>query len=279
MVPERAVAVVQLLRFENVLFVVLLAWIGLGVGDAPPDARTAIAVIATVVGTLAAGNVVNDLVDEELDRVGKPGRPLPSGRVSRRFAGQLLAMSVAVALAGIVILPNMLVRTVAVGMLALAFLYSVVLKSVPLVGNLGVALEVALVLGLAALATGGVTPEVGALALVIFVSYLVYEYAKTARDRWHDVLFVKTAATAWRGSLVWRFFVGLLVLDAVVLSAAAVSGSVEGRVLVALALPVLPFVWFAMASRHEKNLDGIGPTAQAAKLLFVPALGAMALWL
>ena len=37
----------------------------------------------------AAGIVLNDPFDLEIDRVERPGRPLPSGRVSRRFAAWL----------------------------------------------------------------------------------------------------------------------------------------------------------------------------------------------
>ena len=37
----------------------------------------------------AAGIALNDVFDYEIDRVERPNRPLPSGRVSRRFASVL----------------------------------------------------------------------------------------------------------------------------------------------------------------------------------------------
>jgi len=49
----------------------------------------------------AAGIALNDVCDYEIDRVERPGRPLPSGAVSRRFAailgGTLLALGTALA--------------------------------------------------------------------------------------------------------------------------------------------------------------------------------------
>jgi 4-hydroxybenzoate polyprenyltransferase len=43
----------------------------------------------------AAGIVLNDLCDIEIDRVERPNRPLPSGRVSRRFAAALAGVLIA----------------------------------------------------------------------------------------------------------------------------------------------------------------------------------------
>ncbi len=42
--------------------------------------------VAAGVATYAAGMILNDVFDYEVDRLERPGRPLPSGRVSRRLA-------------------------------------------------------------------------------------------------------------------------------------------------------------------------------------------------
>lgn len=62
--------VLQLVRIENVLFVAVLAWVGLGSGrNAEPVSRSVI-VILTVTAILAADNITNDIVDQQIDQVG-----------------------------------------------------------------------------------------------------------------------------------------------------------------------------------------------------------------
>jgi len=273
------VAVLQLVRIENVLFVAVLAWVGLGAGPEADFAEHGLTVIVTITAILAAGNIVNDIIDEKLDRVGKPWRPLPSGRVSRRAAFVLLGATSLVAVVGIGMLPGIAESSLAVFMLAVAFLYSIVLKGVPLVGNLSVALDVALVLLLAAMAADRLTSSMVWVGLVIMNSYLIYEFAKTARDRWHDRLFVKTAAVRWKNDTVWRIFVALVTIHLVLVGSAIAFLRLDPRLLVALALPIVPFAAYGYAHRADRDLDRVGSTVRASKLLFVPTLLAMALWL
>jgi len=97
-------------------------------------------VCAVVAGTLvaAAGNVVNDYFDADIDRINKPRRPIPSGRMtraeSRRYYSLLTLLAlVAGAAAGAGVL-----AVTAVWSLAL-YVYSAALKSRCLLGNLAVA--------------------------------------------------------------------------------------------------------------------------------------------
>ena len=101
--------------------------------------------LAGVSGALvgAGGNAINDAYDVEIDRVNKPWRPIPSGRVSRReafgFALALLGAGVLVALA--IGWAAVLVAVVASLFLVL---YSARLKRTVLWGNLSVSLVSAL---------------------------------------------------------------------------------------------------------------------------------------
>src|SRR6266581_4496360 len=54
--------------------------------------------ILTSMSVYAAGIALNDVFDVELDRVERPGRPLPSGRVSIRFAKGLAVFLLAIGL-------------------------------------------------------------------------------------------------------------------------------------------------------------------------------------
>ena len=114
---------------------ILAGWAAAGGGS--PQRAVLCAVIA---GTLvaAAGNVVNDMFDADIDRINKPRRPIPSGRItpaeSRRYYALLTAAAlVAGGFAGAAVL-----AVVAVWSAAL-YVYSAVLKSRFLLGNLTVA--------------------------------------------------------------------------------------------------------------------------------------------
>ena len=87
----------------------------------------------------AVGNAWNDIRDVAADRVNRPTRPLPSGRVSRGtadfilFAGTLLGVAAAALVSGRQVLA-------ALAALAVMFVYSPLLKPRPFVGNVAVAL-------------------------------------------------------------------------------------------------------------------------------------------
>ena len=111
---------------------ILVGWTLAGAG--PPGLAVALAVLAGTLVT-AAGNVVNDYFDCEIDRINKPRRPIPSGRITRResyrFAWLLaLAALVAVAFSGWAAF-----LAVALWWLCL-YVYSAHLKTRLLLGNL-----------------------------------------------------------------------------------------------------------------------------------------------
>ena len=130
---------------------------------------------------LAFGNVVNDIVDQDADRMGKAGRPLPSGRVSTPQASRLAAALLAGALGiTLVTTPGQLLF-VAV-MAGVAALYTVFLKRVPLLGNAVFAGQCGATLVFGAQAAGGVSRLTVAAALLVAVGILCVEVAKTVED-------------------------------------------------------------------------------------------------
>lgn len=115
--------------------VVLAGWAAAGGG--PADVALAWAMTASVLAA-AAGNVLNDYFDADIDRINKPRRPIPSGRMQRgecrRYAAFLALASLgAAALAGAPMLSVVLVWHVVL------YTYSAVLKSRLLLGNVAVA--------------------------------------------------------------------------------------------------------------------------------------------
>jgi geranylgeranylglycerol-phosphate geranylgeranyltransferase len=100
--------------------------------------RGALLLAAAAVSAAAYGNVVNDLLDVETDRVSHPGRPLVTGAMrtgaAAVFAAALAALSLACAAAA-----SAFHVTAALIPLALLTLYSIYFKRTRLVGNIIVA--------------------------------------------------------------------------------------------------------------------------------------------
>jgi geranylgeranylglycerol-phosphate geranylgeranyltransferase len=86
----------------------------------------------------AAGNVINDFFDAEIDSINRPDRPIPSGAVSR---GAALGFAVTLFLAGILVsfFTNSLCIGIAIFNAFLLIAYAAKLKSTPLIGNIVVA--------------------------------------------------------------------------------------------------------------------------------------------
>lgn len=96
---------------------------------------------AAVSGALAAagGNVINDIFDVEIDRINRPGRPLPSGGISLRkaFLLYIILIILSAASASRVSFEALLID---ISALMLLFLYSYKFKKIILLGNFTVAI-------------------------------------------------------------------------------------------------------------------------------------------
>jgi len=133
----------------------------------------------------AAGNIVNDLVDTEIDRINKPGRIMARGALSRRFA---LVAAVILNMVAVAVALTVGWEVTAVGLLAIGLLtaYNLRLKQIPLLGNVVIAL-----LGAMTFLTGGLAVDPagsfrlpGPLipAVFAFLFHLVREIIKDVED-------------------------------------------------------------------------------------------------
>jgi geranylgeranylglycerol-phosphate geranylgeranyltransferase len=86
----------------------------------------------------AAGNVINDFFDAEIDAINRPDRPIPSGEVSR---GAARGFAITLFLAGILVsfFTNSLCITIAIFNTLLLVAYASKLKRTPFIGNIVVA--------------------------------------------------------------------------------------------------------------------------------------------
>jgi geranylgeranylglycerol-phosphate geranylgeranyltransferase len=83
----------------------------------------------------AAGNVINDIYDHSADLINKPGRPIPSGKITNKEALYLYYSIILISLILAYFL-NFIIFVIILLAHFLLVLYSIRLKKIPLLGNL-----------------------------------------------------------------------------------------------------------------------------------------------
>jgi len=127
------------------------------------------------------GNVINDYFDVEIDRVNKPRRPLPSGRLSARSAVRFYALATAALTVTIIATQSARVSIVLVAWEILLFTYAARIKRVPVLGNLVVASVTSSAFWFGSMLAG--SPAASAMPVAIaFMFVMSREVIKSAED-------------------------------------------------------------------------------------------------
>ncbi len=129
---------------------------------------------------MAAGNIINDIFDIEIDKVNRPDRPLPSGKLSYKGALALyfIYLLLSLILSWFINLPAFIIVVVTNFLL---YLYSKYLKRIPLVGNILVAFFTGLVFIYGGVAVGN--PSAAIIpATFAFLINLIREIVKDMQD-------------------------------------------------------------------------------------------------
>jgi len=136
---RNASAYVELLRLNNGILAVLGIIIGAIVAGAFLPSTTLQIVLAIIAAFLinGAGNVVNDYFDYRIDKVNRPNRPIPSGRIKRSSVAVYFAVLIAVSLMLAYFVSRDFLYLAVINSLV-SFVYSWKLKGTPLVGNAAV---------------------------------------------------------------------------------------------------------------------------------------------
>lgn len=259
----------RLLRAENALLAGCLCLGGAQLSGGSVTSGSTSAAVLVVALTVAFGNVVNDILDHNLDAIGKPWRPLPSNRISRATARRIATLLAICTVATALVLP-MKLAVFAWCMLALAYVYSRLLKRLPLVGNITVATQTAATLPFGAAVAEGITAPVLAFSGVVAAGMLLFEVGKTASDRWHEQGSIRTIATVIRPHQLWLLMLGLEILC---LGALASYGAMSGRkviVPIVLGAPLVPIFLFHWRARARQfDLDDIEGALDRSKDLWV----------
>ena len=182
---ERPRGLLELTRPGNAVVAGILTGIGAfvaGAGDVAalfvdtsPTVRAAAAVLATVFA-VGAGNAINDYFDREIDRVNRPGRPIPRGAVSPRVALAFAVVLFLVATGLALVLPALAVGIAAFNLAALVA-YTELFKGLPGVGNVVVAY-----LGGSTFLFGGALGPVVVLAALAALATFAREVVKDVED-------------------------------------------------------------------------------------------------
>jgi geranylgeranylglycerol-phosphate geranylgeranyltransferase len=155
---------------------------------------------AAAFAAAGAANALNDRMDVAADRINRPDRPVPSARVSLRAAVRTACWS---GIAAVALAAGAGLRAVALVLawLVLTALYSLVLKGIPLVGNVAVALVASTPFLMGGFSQGRHAPALVPCALA-FLVHLAREIVKDVEDAAGDeaagvrTLAVRLGATA-----------------------------------------------------------------------------------
>jgi len=204
-----------------------------------------ILLMAVVILVTAAGNVINDYFDAEIDAINRPSRPIPSGTVSRRSAGVYAAI---LFIAGVAIsgFTTPVCFGIAVFNALLLVAYAAKLKSTPFFGNVSVSyLSASIFLFGGAFAGYTYLPAMLPVATITFLAMLARELLKDAEDIEGDkaggadtlpirIGVKKTAIIAFACTVFaviasaipyfwwgWPYLAGIAVVDIIILASAA----------------------------------------------------------
>ncbi len=171
---------IKILRPLNGLITSLTVWISYFIAGGEFNQLNGI--LAAAAGFFFNGfaNSVNDIIDIEIDRINRPDRPLPSGRMSRKSA---IIESVILGLSALLLSASLGIKTSVIGLIAVfcMLIYNIKLKHTPLWGNIIVSFTAALAFLYGGAAYGGLSP-VWLPAVFAFLLHLGREIIKDIED-------------------------------------------------------------------------------------------------
>ena len=130
-------------------------------------------ILAAISGALsaAAGNVVNDIFDYEIDKINRPDRPLPSGKISLNQAVALYSFLIFISLLiSSFINPTAVIINFAA--LLLLFFYSFKFKKIVLFGNFTVAMLTGLAFIYGGVAAGSIKNAVIPSLFALLINFI-----------------------------------------------------------------------------------------------------------
>jgi len=201
----------------------------------------------------AGGNAINDFFDVEIDKINRPGRPIPSGNATKL---EVKAFYLVTTLFGVLInvLINLQTLVISTTAAMIIFLYSYKLKGTILLGNI----SVATMTGLAFIYGGTAIQNVKSVytaSIFAFLANLTREIIKDVEDASGDrAVGITTIATKYGPSTSSAFVIILSIALLGSIFTAYETGLATIQFLLVSALTILPLVIYSiylMLVKHD----------------------------
>ncbi len=233
--------------------------------------------MAALSGSLIAGggNALNDVCDVGIDRIGKPWRPIPAGKISIRegIAWSVLLFTIGVFLSiPLGILPFVVAISASLGLV----LYDIKLKRTLFFGNVVVSLISGLAFVYGSIAAGGlgVSPLLASFA---FFFHFGREVMKDTEDRGEDSAFSAVTIPVRFGKIAALQVVTTLYLLLIGLTIGAYWIADFGWIYLAIVIPGVDFVlggviWSMWRDSSRSNLKFLSSVLKADMVLGITAV-------
>lgn len=270
------IAVLELVRPLNGAIAGASALVGAAISGRPLAAWPAVGAAVASLAVASGANALNDFFDRGIDRTNRPGRPIPSGRVSPRVALGIAwgALGTGLAVAWAV---GPWALGLAVSWVALVVLYCARLKGVAFVGNAVVALVAS-----SAFVMGAASQERAAASLIplalAFLYHLAREIVKDVEDLEGDAASGAATLAVRLGAERSMAIARAVLVALVILTAAPYALGVYGAgyaVVVAGVDAVL--VWVVISGARGGGVSRVGAYSKALKLGMIPGVFAILL--
>ncbi len=216
----------ELIRPQNIALVFAYTILGAYLSQGITIFMMPHVMLAGVVVSLitAFGNVFNDYMDRDVDKLEYPNRPIPSGRISSLAT---FVFAIFLAIVAVIVASKLSIELfiMAIISLLLSCVYSIYFKRTVLLGNLLVALLVAMVLIFGGVVSGGLTPSIWVASALTFFYSLTQEILFDIEDIEGDrkagiqtiatyfgtrkaLIFYRVLACFFIGAAFWPWFAG-----------------------------------------------------------------------
>lgn len=243
---RKLIATIEILRPHNML--AAAACVTSGYVLAGGDSVAAVAPAAVLTGFVTGfGNLINDFYDRDIDRINKPRRPIPSGRLSADLVRVIYVAGSVATLAATIVALDGATRTLVLAWQALLYLYARYGKRLLLGGGALVAAIAGSAFVCGALVAG--RPAAAAWpGSIAFLLVLGRELLKGAEDVEGDrVASAATPAIRWGVGRAVALGVAMLLLCVVAVPAPALMERYGRLYLMAMEILFVPGVMGAAA--------------------------------
>lgn len=214
-----------------------------------------LATLATVLVS-NGGFIINDILDIEIDRVNRPDRPLPAGKVSVSTAWSLYVLSTLLGVGlGLAVNPACGVVAGLIGLLL--YLYSAALKKRYVLGHVAIAVMGAALFPYGGLVAGHLLPVLYSV-LFTFPAFIAREVLKTVPDYEGDrANNIDNLATRHGPQFALRFGQVALAITALALPLVTFVWPLNRWYIAAVLVIVWPFTFYTLARATVANVKNL----------------------